>query len=447
MGRRGHRRHDQGQAQERAGQARARGQVGCRDRDRAEDAREPHRHGRAGTLRRARAAQGARRAPTGKTGFARRGRGARRPDLGRSVPREHLRVQPRAEARQEPAGAPDKALAPPGHQGRRHRRRAHGQPVRAALRAATAGSGRHHRPRPGPRRQGRRLHPRRDRRAARQGPHRPRRGEPAARRSSPARPTRPTSPTATGSSRRSSRSSVSSRRCSPRSRSTSSDDAILATNTSSLSVEQIGAEARAPGAARRLPLLQPGGGHAAHRGREGAEDQRRAPSPPRWSTAAKLRKNAVITRDTPGFVVNRVLAKLLGEAMHAVEQGTPFEVVVEALEPFGLPMDPFVLLDLVGLKVGAHVLDTHHGAFPDRFFESANLHELAEHGTILEKDAKGKVKGFDKKALGRSFTRRHRAAVDGRRAAAADRGRARRRDPPDAGRRGRRGGGGHRSRA
>ena len=42
-------------------------------------------------------------------------------------------------------------------------------------------------------------------------------------------------------------------------------------------------------------------------------------------TAAKLRKNAVITADTPGFVVNRVLAKLLGEAMHAVEQGTPFE--------------------------------------------------------------------------------------------------------------------------
>ena len=44
-------------------------------------------------------------------------------------------------------------------------------------------------------------------------------------------------------------------------------------------------------------------------------------------TAAKLYKNAVITRDTPGFVVNRILAKLLGEAMHAVDTGTPFEVV------------------------------------------------------------------------------------------------------------------------
>jgi 3-hydroxyacyl-CoA dehydrogenase len=85
--------------------------------------------------------------------------------------------------------------------------------------------------------------------------------------------------------------------------------------------------------------------------------------------------------------------------MHAVEQGTPFDTVVESQKAFGFPMDPFVLLELVGLKVGAHVLDTHHAAFPDRFFESASLHELAEYGHILEKDSKGKVTGYDKKAL------------------------------------------------
>ncbi|HAM25447.1 MAG TPA: 3-hydroxyacyl-CoA dehydrogenase, partial [Microbacteriaceae bacterium] len=115
-------------------------------------------------------------------------------------------------------------------------------------------------------------------------------------------------------------------------------------------------------------------------------------------TAAKLNKNAVITSDTPGFVVNRVLAKVLGEAMHAVDTGTPFEVVEESTKPFGLPMTPFELLELVGLKVGAHVLDTHHAAFPDRFFESQNLHKLAELGHIFERDAKGRVKGIDKKA-------------------------------------------------
>jgi 3-hydroxyacyl-CoA dehydrogenase len=63
-------------------------------------------------------------------------------------------------------------------------------------------------------------------------------------------------------------------------------------------------------------------------------------------------------------------------------------------------MDPFVLLDLVGLKVGAHVLDTHHAAFPERFFESHALHELAEQNVLLEKDGKGKPTGkIDKKAL------------------------------------------------
>ncbi|WP_072313633.1 3-hydroxyacyl-CoA dehydrogenase NAD-binding domain-containing protein [Agrococcus sp. Marseille-P2731] len=114
--------------------------------------------------------------------------------------------------------------------------------------------------------------------------------------------------------------------------------------------------------------------------------------------AKDLKKTAVITRDTPGFVVNRILAKLLGEAMHAVEQGASFEDVVEAQRAFGFPMDPFVLLDLVGLKVGAHVLDTHHAAFPERFFESKALHELAEQGILLDKDAKGEVKGIDKRA-------------------------------------------------
>jgi len=114
--------------------------------------------------------------------------------------------------------------------------------------------------------------------------------------------------------------------------------------------------------------------------------------------AAKLRKNAVITRDTPGFVVNRILAKVLGEAMHAVDTGTPFEVVEESTRPFGLPMTPFELLELVGLRVGAHVLDTHHKAFPDRFFESENLHKLAELGHIFSRDAKGNVTGIAKEA-------------------------------------------------
>jgi 3-hydroxyacyl-CoA dehydrogenase/enoyl-CoA hydratase/carnithine racemase len=175
------------------------------------------------------------------------------------------------------------------------------------------------------------------------------------------------------------------------------EDAILATNTSSLSVEQIGAELQHPervvgfhffNPVAVMPLIEVVKTPS-------TTDVALATA---MATAAKLGKTAVITRDTPGFVVNRVLAKVLGEAMHAVEQGSPFQAVVDAVKPFGLPMDPFVLLELVGLKVGAHVLDTHHSAFPERFFESRSLHELAEYGRILEKDGKGKVKGVDPKA-------------------------------------------------
>ena len=107
----------------------------------------------------------------------------------------------------------------------------------------------------------------------------------------------------------------------------------------------------------------------------------------------KLRKTAIVTADTTGFAVNRLLAKLLGEAMHAIEVGTPYEVVDESVAPLGLPMGPFALLELVGLQVGAHVLDTHHNAFPERFFASEALTKLVGHGRIYDRDAKKKITG------------------------------------------------------
>ena len=177
-----------------------------------------------------------------------------------------------------------------------------------------------------------------------------------------------------------------------------SPEAVLATNTSSLSVEQIGAKLQHPERVvgfhfftpvAVMPLIEVV--------KTPATDD--ATLSTAMVTAAKLKKTAVITADTPGFVVNRLLAVLLGEAMRAVDEGTSFQTVDEAVAPLGLPMAPSVLLDLVGLKVGAHVLDTHHAAFPDRFYRSENLHELAEYGKLLEKDDKGKVKGFDKGAL------------------------------------------------
>ena len=115
-------------------------------------------------------------------------------------------------------------------------------------------------------------------------------------------------------------------------------------------------------------------------------------------TARKLGKSAVITADRPGFVVNRLLAKVMGEAARALDEGTPLPVVEAALDPIGLPMGPFALIDLVGWKVAAHVQDTMVAAFPERFYASPNLHAMAELSDALVKDKHGNVQDLSKEA-------------------------------------------------
>jgi 3-hydroxyacyl-CoA dehydrogenase len=176
------------------------------------------------------------------------------------------------------------------------------------------------------------------------------------------------------------------------------DDCILATNTSSLSVDAIGANLKNPerlvgfhffNPVAVMPLVEVVKANK-------TSDEAVATA---MNVAKKLKKTAVITSDSAGFVVNRLLGYLLGEAMRAVDEGASFEKVAEAIAPLGLPMNPFDLLELVGLKVGAHVLDSMHAFNADRFYASENLHKLAEYGKLLERDGKGKIKGYDKKAV------------------------------------------------
>jgi 3-hydroxyacyl-CoA dehydrogenase len=70
----------------------------------------------------------------------------------------------------------------------------------------------------------------------------------------------------------------------------------------------------------------------------------------------------------------------MGAVTSAVDEGTPFLTADRALEPLGLPMSPFVLLQLVGPAVAHHVSETLHEAFPDRFAVSANLGRLVAAG-------------------------------------------------------------------
>ncbi len=174
-------------------------------------------------------------------------------------------------------------------------------------------------------------------------------------------------------------------------------DAILATNTSSLSVSEIGAKLAHPerllgfhffNPVAVMPLIEIVKTDA-------TTEQALATA---FVVARGLGKNAVLTADTPGFVVNRLLAKVMGEAARAVYEGTPVADVEKAFGPLGLPMGPFQLIDLVGWKVAAHVQDTMAGAFPERFYANENFHELAALDQVVEKDKGGQVTGWSKTA-------------------------------------------------
>ena len=174
-------------------------------------------------------------------------------------------------------------------------------------------------------------------------------------------------------------------------------EAILATNTSSLSVEQIGSKLANPerlvgfhffNPVAVMPLLEV----------VKSPVTSEAALSTAMVVAKKLGKSAIITADRPGFVVNRLLAKVMGEAARALDEGTPLPVVEKSLAPIGIPMGPFELIDLVGWKVAAHVQDTMVAAFPDRFYASPNMHAMAELEEPLVKSKIGKVEDLSKSA-------------------------------------------------
>ncbi|HXR71738.1 3-hydroxyacyl-CoA dehydrogenase family protein, partial [Actinocrinis sp.] len=99
-----------------------------------------------------------------------------------------------------------------------------------------------------------------------------------------------------------------------------------------------------------------------------------------FAVAKQLKKSSVLVKDAPAFVVNRLLTRFLGVVNEVLDEGTPVEVADSALEPLGLPMSPFVLMELVGPAVALHVSETLHAAFPERFSVSENVRRLVGAG-------------------------------------------------------------------
>ncbi len=153
---------------------------------------------------------------------------------------------------------------------------------------------------------------------------------------------------------------------------------ILATNTSSLSITEMASKLKHPervlgfhffNPVAVLPLVE------IIRGQQ-TNDVALATA---FAAAKQLRKTGILVKDAAGFLVNRILTKMLVDCLEMVDEGADFQLVDEALLSLGLPMAPFELLGMVGPAVAAHVQETLNRAFgPQRFPVNANLKRIVE---------------------------------------------------------------------
>ena len=154
-----------------------------------------------------------------------------------------------------------------------------------------------------------------------------------------------------------------------------SQSCVLATNTSSLSVAEMAADLVHPerlvgfhffNPVAVMPLVE----------------VVRTPSTDDDTVATALslakitKKNAVLVEDATGFVVNRILLRMLAEIFAAVDEGTPIPVADAAMKPLGLPMPPYVMLQLVGPAVALHVGESLRASFGERFPVSPGLRAI-----------------------------------------------------------------------
>ncbi|MBM3987878.1 MAG: hypothetical protein FJ294_07975 [Planctomycetes bacterium] len=166
------------------------------------------------------------------------------------------------------------------------------------------------------------------------------------------------------------------------------EDAILATNTSSLSVSAIAAGLPHPERVVGLHFFNPV--HAMPLV-EIVRGERTSPDTVARTArfALALGKTPVVVADVAGFLVNRVLGPYLDEAVRLFEQGIAAERIERAALDFGLPMGPLELLDEVGLDIAAHAAASLHAAYGERMRSSPLAGELVAAGHKGKKSGAG----------------------------------------------------------
>ncbi|MFK7739215.1 MAG: 3-hydroxyacyl-CoA dehydrogenase NAD-binding domain-containing protein [Planctomycetota bacterium] len=166
------------------------------------------------------------------------------------------------------------------------------------------------------------------------------------------------------------------------------DDALLASNTSSLSVTAMQQGIRKPervvgihffNPPEKMPLVE------VVRGKQ-TDDASTATA---CRLALRLGKFPVVVQDSPGFLVNRCLAPYINEAARLMLDGARPESIDAAMLDFGMPMGPCRLLDEVGFDIAAKVSEVMSEAFADRMEPCELFAAMVENGALGQKTGGG----------------------------------------------------------
>jgi 3-hydroxyacyl-CoA dehydrogenase/enoyl-CoA hydratase/3-hydroxybutyryl-CoA epimerase/3-hydroxyacyl-CoA dehydrogenase/enoyl-CoA hydratase/3-hydroxybutyryl-CoA epimerase/enoyl-CoA isomerase len=165
-------------------------------------------------------------------------------------------------------------------------------------------------------------------------------------------------------------------------------DAILASNTSTISITRMAESAPSPERfvgmhffhpVDRMELVE------VIRG-EKTSDETVATI---VALAKKVRKTPIVVRDCPGFLVNRVLFPYMNEALLLLGEGASMDAIDRAATGFGMPMGPIALEDLVGLDTAMYAGMVMLNAYPDRAVPTPILEDLVKAGRLGKKSGAG----------------------------------------------------------
>jgi len=167
-----------------------------------------------------------------------------------------------------------------------------------------------------------------------------------------------------------------------------SPDTVLATNTSALPISEMAAGTRHPERVVGLHFFNP-----VHRMQLVEVIAARQTAPEVLQRALKFAQQVgklpVVVKDSPGFLVNRILMPYLIEAGNLFEAGAKVEDLDDVMLDFGMPMGPMRLLDEVGLDVSLHVAETLAAHFGDRMKVPDCLCKMTSAGLLGRKSGNG----------------------------------------------------------